>query len=62
MQKKLLTIAVAGALAAPALAFAQASGTEVYGTVNMAFGNFKYSDGATARTVDGGNPAAAMWG
>jgi len=37
MQKKLLTIAVAGALAAPALALAQqASGTEVYGTVNMA--------------------------
>src|SRR5713226_1435999 len=54
MQKKLLTMAVAGALAAPGLAFAQASGTEVYGTINMAFGNFKYGDGSSARTPDGG--------
>jgi predicted porin len=45
MQKKLLTLAVAGALAAPAIAVAQ-SGTEVYGTVNMAFGQFKYTDGS----------------
>jgi predicted porin len=57
MQKKLLTMAVAGALAAPSLALAQMSGTEVYGTVNMAFGNFKYSDGTGARTNDGANPA-----
>ncbi len=56
MQKKLLTMAVAGALAGPGLAFAQASGTEVYGTVNMAFGNFKYTDGAAARTNDGATP------
>src|SRR5262245_21547914 len=42
MQKKLLTVAVAGALAAPGLALAQ---TEVYGFVNMSFGNFKYSEG-----------------
>ena len=56
MQKKLLTMAVAGALAAPALALAQASGTEVYGTANMAFGNFKYSDGTAARTPDGATP------
>src|SRR5713101_4408929 len=42
MQKKLLTMAVAGALAAPALALAQVSGTEVYGTANMAAGQFKY--------------------
>jgi hypothetical protein len=54
MQKKLLTMAVAGALAAPGLALAQqASGTEVYGTVNMAFGNFRYSDGTVAQTRDG---------
>ena len=37
MQKKLLTMAVAGALAGPGLALAQMSGTEVYGTVNAAF-------------------------
>jgi predicted porin len=59
MQKKLLTIAVAGALAAPALAFAQASGVEVYGTVNMAFGQFKYTDGNTARIADTTTAAAA---
>jgi predicted porin len=53
MQKKLLTMAVAGALAAPGLAFAQASGTEVYGTINMAFGNFKYGDGSTTRDAPG---------
>jgi predicted porin len=49
MQKKLLTMAVAGALAAPCIALAQGSGApgnsvEVYGTINMAVGNFKYSD------------------
>jgi predicted porin len=53
MQKKLLTMAVAGALAAPGLALAQMSGTEVYGTINMAFGNFKYGDGSNTRTPDG---------
>ena len=42
MQKKLLTLAVAGALGAPGLALAQAS-VEVYGTVNMSFGNVSYS-------------------
>src|SRR3989442_15040488 len=52
MQKKLLTMAVAGALAAPCIALAQSS-VEVYGTVNMAFGKFKYGDGAAARTADG---------
>src|SRR5919202_316173 len=43
MQKKLLTMAVAGALAAPCIALAQSS-VEVYGTINMAFGMFKYSE------------------
>jgi len=55
MQKKLLTVAVAGVLAAPVIAVAQ-NATEVYGTVNMAFGNFRYSDGSAARTNDGANP------
>ena len=60
MQKKLLAMAVAGALAAPGLALAQMSGTEVYGTVNMAFGNFKYTEGTAARTNDGAVPGASL--
>jgi predicted porin len=44
MQKKLLSLAVAGALAAPGIALAQ---VEVYGTVNMSFGAFKYSAPST---------------
>jgi predicted porin len=52
MQKKLLTMAVAGALAAPALAVAQST-VEVYGTVNMAFGNFKYTEGTATPFNDG---------
>ena len=63
MQKKLLTIAVAGALAAPVLAQAQqASGTEVYGTINMAFGNFKYTEGTAAQTIDGATIPAGVPG
>lgn len=42
MQKKLLTLAVAGALAAPGLALAQSS-VEVYGTINISFGNWRFS-------------------
>src|SRR5882672_8180351 len=50
MQKKLLTVAVAGALAAPGLALAQAaSSVEVYGTLYPTFGWVKYSEGFTAR-------------
>jgi predicted porin len=52
MQKKLLTIAVAGALAAPGVAMAQA---EVYGFVWMSVNKFKYSDGT------GGVPSKSMW-
>jgi predicted porin len=48
MQKKLLTVAVASALAVPAIAVAQST-TEVYGTVNMAFGQFRYTDGSTTQ-------------
>jgi predicted porin len=46
MQKKLLTVAVASALAAPAAALAQSS-VEVYGFVNMSVGHVKYDGGAT---------------
>jgi len=45
MQKKLLTLAVAGALAAPGLALAQSS-VEVYGDIHMAFGHFNYGQTA----------------
>src|SRR3982751_5570219 len=54
MQKKLLTMAVAGALAAPCIALAQSS-VEVYGTINMAFGKFKYSGAAN------GAPDVSKW-
>jgi predicted porin len=61
MQKNLLTLAVAGALAAPCIAMGQGSGppaaaVEVYGTINMAFGKFKYG-GATAANV----PDVSKW-
>src|SRR5438105_4956484 len=59
MQKKLLMMAVAGALAAPGLALAQAS-VEVYGTLYPTFGRVKYGDGFTARdiTLASGAPVA----
>jgi len=38
MQKKVMTLAVAGALAAPALAFAQASTVGIYGVFNVEYG------------------------
>jgi predicted porin len=67
MQKKLLTLAVAGALAAPCIAMAQGSGpsaaaVEVYGTINMAFGKFKYN-GATDTTAaqTGGPSDVSKW-
>ncbi|HEU4923749.1 MAG TPA: porin [Burkholderiales bacterium] len=41
MQKKLLSLAVAGALAAPAAALAQ---VEVYGTIHMSFNHEKFGD------------------
>ena len=47
MQKKLLTLAVASALAAPGLALAQSS-VEVYGDIHMAFGHWNYGQGTTA--------------
>jgi predicted porin len=47
MQKKLLTLAVAGALAAPAAALAQ---VEVYGTIHMSVNSMKY-DANPAGTI-----------
>ena len=43
MQKKLLGLAVASALAAPAAAFAQ-SAVQVYGTAHVSFNSTKYTD------------------
>src|SRR5262245_4912887 len=57
MQKKLLTLAVAGALAAPGLALAQ---VEVYGFVNMSFGKFKYSEPTQAGVLSG-VPSVSKW-
>jgi predicted porin len=47
MQKKLITLAVAGALGAPVLAYAQASTVEIYGRANLAWEQWK-AGGATA--------------
>ena len=63
MQKKLLTLAVAGALAAPCIVMGQGSGSpaasvEVYGTVNMAFGKFKYSESSA---LGGSVPSVSKW-
>jgi len=65
MQKKLLTMAVAGALAAPCIALAQGSAApgssvEVYGTINMAAGNFKYS-GTTLPGSGTNIPSISKW-
>lgn len=54
MQKKLLGVAVAAALAAPAIAMAQSS-VQVYGTVHMSVNSTRYS-GDTA-----GNPSQRKW-
>ena len=52
MQKKLLTLAVAGALAAPAAALAQ---VEVYGTIHMSLNKMKYGE------ASGGIPSKSNW-
>ena len=44
MQKKLLALSVAGALAAPAAALAQ---VEVYGTIHMSLNKMKYGESST---------------
>ena len=52
MQKKLLTAAVAGALAAPGAALAQ---VEVYGFISVAVQNYKYSESTS------GAPSISKW-
>jgi predicted porin len=60
MQKKLLTMAVAGALAVPGLALAQSS-VEVYGTINMSFGNIKYDSISPNAALPAGAPSVSKW-
>jgi predicted porin len=50
MNKKLMAVAVAGALAAPAMAFAQASNVQIYGRVNTGFDNYRSTGSAAAAT------------
>lgn len=54
MHKKVLTMAVASALAVPSIALAQSS-VEVYGTINLSFGQFKYSESTS------GAPSISKW-
>jgi len=56
MQKKLLTLAVAGALAAPVVASAQSS-VEVYGYLNMSLGFWRYKDA----TNQAATPDVSKW-
>ena len=51
MNKKLMAVAVAGALAAPAAVFAQASNVQIYGKLNLAVDNYS-ATGATAPNSD----------
>ena len=58
MQKKLLGLAVAGALAAPAIAQAQ---VEIYGFVNMSVGQFKYDSITPNAGLPAGAPSVSKW-
>ena len=57
MHKKLLPLAVAGALAAPAVALAQ---VEVYGTIHMSVNKMKYDEG-TATLAGVGTGSKSNW-
>ncbi len=52
MNKKLMAVAVAGALAAPALAYAQASTVQIFGRLNFIYGY--YDNGGGGTTTAGG--------
>lgn len=52
MNKKLLTLAVAGALAAPAAAFAQASNIQIYGRANLGLDNYSATGSAAGSAAD----------
>src|SRR5947208_15077389 len=64
MQKKLLGMAVAAALAAPGLVLAQ-SAVQVYGTVHMSLSNTKFCSDTTGfpgETKFGVNSHSSNWG
>lgn len=54
---KLAALAVGAVLGTPSVALAQSS-VEVYGTINMAFGKFKYSESSA---VGGSLPSISKW-
>jgi predicted porin len=64
MKKKVMAVAVAGVLAAPALAFAQASTVQIYGYLNAEYGFAKGVNKAAGKTNnwDGLNSSASYIG
>jgi len=65
MNKKLMAVAVAGALAAPALAFAQASTVQIYGLINAEYGYVQQANNAAGlgrSSVDALNSGASRIG
>jgi predicted porin len=52
MQKKVMALAVAGALSAPAAAFAQASNVQIYGRVNVGVDNYEAKGAAAGSGSD----------
>jgi predicted porin len=65
MNKKLMAVAVAGALAAPAMAFAQASTVQIYGLLNAEYGFVNQPDavgGAGRHNADGFQSGASRIG
>ena len=59
MQKKVMALAVAGALAAPVAAFAQASNVQIYGRLNVGLDNYE-AKGASDPAVAGGGLKGRM--
>ena len=59
MNKKLMAVAVAGALAAPAMVFAQASSVQIYGRLNAGLDNYE-AKGASLPASAGGGLASRM--
>lgn len=52
MNKKLMAVAVAGALAAPVAVFAQASNVQLYGRINTGFDNYQATGSAAGAAAD----------
>lgn len=52
MNKKLMAVAVAGALAAPAAVFAQASSVQIYGRANIGWDNWRAEGSAAGAATD----------